>query len=587
MRPSFAGAGDPGHGGPHPGAEPRSCWPGCASEGGGDFAAEFALPLVFGVSHAADGRAGVGRAVLAGAPAALDGPHGRPVRHPRGRRPAPTTRPRSTSPRSCSRRREEIAAGAEADTPDVISQILLAGAKRALLDEAEQVGLAHLVLSASTDAPAALLTNCIAVLDKYPPCRATCATTPRWSRTSSRRRCATTARRRTCAGRPPPRSPSPGSPSPPNSRVMVLMGSANRDERVYPDPDTFDLFRDLHRRQQDPHLRRGHPLLHGRPAGPADRPGRGRGTRRRPATAPRSASSAPPSAGPSRWCAASPGCRSRSSRREQDAVDRATARGVDRARGDGAAPQHPAHPGHPRVRGRRPGRRQGRRRRRCRRADPARGRRAAAAAVGARRARRPDPRQRRDPAVLAVRRPRRPHHVGGSASCATRTAAAARSTSTTSCRPATSSGSAGPATTSRSSPRPRYLFIAGGIGITPILAMIRSAEAAGADWQLVYGGRQRASMAFLDELAAYGDRVTVWPQDETRVPRPRRPARPAAAGHQGLLLRPRAAAQRRRAALRAPGPRAPCTSSGSSPSRSPSPCCTRPSRSTSPRASSR
>ena len=65
------------------------------------------------------------------------------------------------------RRREEIAAGAEADTPDVISQILLAGTKGEL-DEAEQVGLAHLVLSASTDAPAALLTNCIAVLDKFP-----------------------------------------------------------------------------------------------------------------------------------------------------------------------------------------------------------------------------------------------------------------------------------------------------------------------------------------------------------------------------------------------------------------------------------
>jgi ferredoxin-NADP reductase len=62
---------------------------------------------------------------------------------------------------------------------------------------------------------------------------------------------------------------------------------------------------------------------------------------------------------------------------------------------------------------------------------------------------------------------------------------------------------------------PRYLFIAGGIGITPILTMIHAAEAAGADWRLVYGGRQRVSMAFLDELARYGDRVTVWPQDET------------------------------------------------------------------------
>jgi cytochrome P450/ferredoxin-NADP reductase len=61
---------------------------------------------------------------------------------------------------------------------------------------------------------------------------------------------------------------------------------------------------------------------------------------------------------------------------------------------------------------------------------------------------------------------------------------------------------------------PRYLFIAGGIGITPVLPMIAAASAAGAGWRLLYGGRRRASMAFLPELARYGDRVTVSPQDE-------------------------------------------------------------------------
>ena len=61
----------------------------------------------------------------------------------------------------------------------------------------------------------------------------------------------------------------------------------------------------------------------------------------------------------------------------------------------------------------------------------------------------------------------------------------------------------------------RYRFVAGGIGITPMLPMIEAAEAAGADWQLFYGGRSRASMAFLDELARYGDRVLICPQDET------------------------------------------------------------------------
>jgi len=61
---------------------------------------------------------------------------------------------------------------------------------------------------------------------------------------------------------------------------------------------------------------------------------------------------------------------------------------------------------------------------------------------------------------------------------------------------------------------PRYLFIAGGIGITPMLPMIAEAEAAGVEWRLLYGGRERASMAFLDELAPYGERVTIVPQDE-------------------------------------------------------------------------
>jgi ferredoxin-NADP reductase len=61
---------------------------------------------------------------------------------------------------------------------------------------------------------------------------------------------------------------------------------------------------------------------------------------------------------------------------------------------------------------------------------------------------------------------------------------------------------------------PRYLFIAGGIGVTPILPMIAAAEAAGADWQLLYGGKKRSSMAFVDELQRYGDRVTICPRDE-------------------------------------------------------------------------
>ncbi len=62
-------------------------------------------------------------------------------------------------------------------------------------------------------------------------------------------------------------------------------------------------------------------------------------------------------------------------------------------------------------------------------------------------------------------------------------------------------------------PSPRYVFLAGGIGITPILAMVREADRAGVDWELHYGGRSKETMAFLDELAPYGDRVHLVAED--------------------------------------------------------------------------
>ncbi|MEN0134159.1 MAG: PDR/VanB family oxidoreductase [Rhodococcus sp. (in: high G+C Gram-positive bacteria)] len=70
---------------------------------------------------------------------------------------------------------------------------------------------------------------------------------------------------------------------------------------------------------------------------------------------------------------------------------------------------------------------------------------------------------------------------------------------------------------------PRYLFIAGGIGITPFLPMITSVERAGAKWSLIYGGRSRRNMAFADGLKqAHRDRVTLVPADiDGRIDLPR------------------------------------------------------------------
>lgn len=61
----------------------------------------------------------------------------------------------------------------------------------------------------------------------------------------------------------------------------------------------------------------------------------------------------------------------------------------------------------------------------------------------------------------------------------------------------------------------RYLFIAGGIGITPLIPMIEAADAAGKDWRLIYGGRSRKTMAFAQQLVErYGERVEIAAEDE-------------------------------------------------------------------------
>jgi ferredoxin-NADP reductase len=61
-------------------------------------------------------------------------------------------------------------------------------------------------------------------------------------------------------------------------------------------------------------------------------------------------------------------------------------------------------------------------------------------------------------------------------------------------------------------------FIAAGIGITPILPMVRIADRLGLDWTMTYTGRSRDSLPFLDEIEAFGDRVTVRTDDIDGLP---------------------------------------------------------------------
>ncbi|MRG58303.1 2Fe-2S iron-sulfur cluster binding domain-containing protein [Agromyces sp. CFH 90414] len=79
-------------------------------------------------------------------------------------------------------------------------------------------------------------------------------------------------------------------------------------------------------------------------------------------------------------------------------------------------------------------------------------------------------------------------------------------------------GFGGPRNNFRLTPSPRYRFVAGGIGITPILPMLRAATALGAEWDLLYLGRTRSSMPFVHELVAdHGERVVVHTSDGGRI----------------------------------------------------------------------
>lgn len=68
------------------------------------------------------------------------------------------------------------------------------------------------------------------------------------------------------------------------------------------------------------------------------------------------------------------------------------------------------------------------------------------------------------------------------------------------------------------SPTQRLRFIAGGIGITPILPMLGYAEDFGVDWSMVYVGRSLESLPFLDDVARFGSRVEIRTDDVHGLP---------------------------------------------------------------------
>jgi ferredoxin-NADP reductase len=63
--------------------------------------------------------------------------------------------------------------------------------------------------------------------------------------------------------------------------------------------------------------------------------------------------------------------------------------------------------------------------------------------------------------------------------------------------------------------RPEYLLVAGGIGITPMVGMAHALARHGRPFRLLYAGRTRAGMPFLDELAELlGDRLELFVSEQ-------------------------------------------------------------------------
>lgn len=61
---------------------------------------------------------------------------------------------------------------------------------------------------------------------------------------------------------------------------------------------------------------------------------------------------------------------------------------------------------------------------------------------------------------------------------------------------------------------PRSVLFAGGIGVTPLLAMVRRLDHLGRDWTLMSCARSRSAAPFFDQLSGFGDRVVPRFDDE-------------------------------------------------------------------------
>ncbi len=139
-------------------------------------------------------------------------------------------------------RQASIAAGDKVPASEATTMIIQ-GVKAGKVEDSEQVGLAHLLLSAGIDAPAALMTNLAVMLDRFPEMRQHLRENPEKvpAFVEETLRFASPAQNlcRQTLGE----VVIGGVRIPADSRVMFLLGSANRDEQVFENADIFEIDR--------------------------------------------------------------------------------------------------------------------------------------------------------------------------------------------------------------------------------------------------------------------------------------------------------------------------------------------------------
>ncbi|MFC5319322.1 MAG: cytochrome P450 [Brevibacterium sp.] len=213
------------------------------AKGGGDFVSDFALPMAIGMGISVVGSPATDNQVIVDhlwrSMARTVGKYGIP-----DDAAAANQETEELLARRFAERRAELEAGADSSTSDASTQILRAGAKGKVL-ESEQEGLAHLILSAASDAPTAMMGNIVYILDKFPRMwgylRENPNRIPDFVEESLRYETpANNLSRQTTE-----EIEIAGVTIPADRRVMFLQASANRDERVYPNPDMFDIDRDF------------------------------------------------------------------------------------------------------------------------------------------------------------------------------------------------------------------------------------------------------------------------------------------------------------------------------------------------------